>query len=307
MTRKTSSSKAAIAMLPSFLTALAGIGLLVAPASASSLLPHRAVYELSLVSADSEAGIAGAAGLFIFQATGSACAGWQLESTLVLTIEGRSGRQQQTRSSYSAFEASDGSAFTFESAVQTDGVSPERSLGEAVRQDNSTLSIEGEHVEGDAGGDETQRMLATSAPSETLFPNALTAHLLQAAQDGESLVFGTVFDGTHDNGLAQPFTATIGAREIPTVTEAIRARRQLSEERGDNHRGWDDFPKPTEAWPVTLRYFDPDRPDTGPSFTVSYLLDTNGVSENVTLAYEAFSLGGTLSDFEAFRPESCAD
>ena len=278
-----------------------------APAAASGLLPHRAVYDLSLASVDPNAGIAGAAGLFIFQTTGSACAGWHLESSLVLTLEGRGGGQQQTRSSYSAFEAPDGRLFTFETASETGGTSPERSLGEAMRQDDRSVVIEGRHIEAEPGGDEALRTLSTLAPQETVFPSALTVRVLEAARAGKPIIFGTVFDGTHDNGLAQPFTATIGSGTQPGVSEPIRARRQTEGDRGDAHRGWDDFPAPSDAWPVTLRYFDPDAPDSGPSFTVSYVLDTNGVSQEVMLIYDAFSLGGTLSDFEAFRPEPCAD
>lgn len=285
-------------------TVLPSAGIAIA-ADGANLLAHRAVYNLSLERAEPDSGIDGAAGLFIFQATGSACAGWAVESTLVLTMRGQSGRQQQTRTTYSAFEEPGGARFFYESTVESDGAPPEESHGEAICAASGALSIEGQFRETVEGGDLIQRTIQTDAPEETLFPNALTAFLLDAAQSGDALLFGTVFDGTHDDGLAQPFTASIAPATAPTVLEPIRARRQSNVEGGTLHTGWDDFPTPSKAWPVTLRYFNPDEPDSGPSFTVSYTLDTNGVSDNVVLAYDAFSLRGTLSDFEAFRPEPC--
>lgn len=134
---------------------------------------------------------------------------------------------------------------------------------------------------------------------------------MRAALAEEHLVFTSVFDGSHETGLAQPVTAIIGEAGAPTVVGPVRANadgdRQIDEDQGDRPESWGDFPAPTRAWPVTLSYFDPVEPDSGPSFVVSYSLDTNGVSDQLILDYGSFSLRGVLADFEAFRPSACVE
>jgi len=82
---------------------------------------------------------------------------------------------------------------------------------------------------------------------------------------------------------------------------------QSEDDAASQREVWEDFPTPARAWPVSLNYFDPQAPDTGPDFIVSYTLDTNGVSDQLVLDYGAFTLQGNLADFQAFRPDPCSD
>lgn len=272
------------------------------PASAD-LLAHRAVYELSLIDAERDSGIDNASGLFVFQVTGSSCAGWTMNSSMALSIVSQTGNALQTETDYQAFEASAGDIFTYESNTHTSGEDPTTVTGAAQRVGSGELSLRRlSEEEGTA-----------VAPVGTLFPNQLTEAVLQAAESQERLFYSNVFDGSHSTGQAQAVTAVIGERTTPSLVAPIRAQSRLSldEEleqlREDGLELWEDFDTPIAAWPVLLSYFDPLEPDSIPSFQVAYTLDSNGVSDDVLLHYSSFSLRGVLSDFTPFRPSVCAE
>lgn len=273
-----------------------------APAVAD-LLPHRAVYELSLSDAERESGVENASGLFVFQVTGSSCAGWTMNSSMALSIVNNAGNAFQTETDYQAFEAPAGDVFTYESNTHTSGEASSLVTGAAQRVGSGGLSMR-------RLSDEEATATAVAG---TLFPNQLTEAVLEAAENQEPLFFSTVFDGSHSTGQAQAVSAIIGQRTTPSLVAPIRAqsRLNLDEEsaqlREDGLELWDDFDTPIAAWPVLLSYFDPLEPDSAPSFQVAYTLDSNGVSDDVMLHYSSFSLRGVLSDFTPFRPASCAD
>jgi hypothetical protein len=273
----------------------------IAASDGLDLLAHRAVYELTLIDSERDSGIDFASGLFIFEVTGASCTGWTMASDMILSIEGRSGNTIRTQTSYRAFEDGAGQVFTFQTNTETNEEEPISVTGAAEREPAGNLTIRRFAEE------ET----TTAAMAETLFPNQLTEAVMRAALAEERLVFTSVFDGSHETGLAQPVTAIIGEAAAPTVLGPVRANadgdRQIDEDHADRPESWDDFPAPTRAWPVTLSYFDPVEPDSGPSFVVSYALDTNGVSDQLILDYGSFSLRGVLADFEAFRPSACVE
>jgi hypothetical protein len=266
-------------------------------ASNGELLAHRAVYELSLDRADQDSGVQDASGLFVFQVTGSACSGWNVISDIVLTIEDSMGGALRTETQYRAFEDDAGEIFTFQTNTRTSDGEPESVAGAAER---------------DADGNVTIRRFGmvqstSEGSAETLFPNQLTHAILNAAADGQRLLFTNVFDGSHEAGLVQPTTAVIGPTQAPSVVALIGAQRSSIGEQPVAERPWEDFPVPMQAWPVRLSYFDPLEADSTPSFEVSYTLDSNGVSDDLRLDYGSFSLRGELAGFAAFLPTECTD
>lgn len=271
--------------------------------TAAELLPHRAVYELSLIDAERDSGIETASGLFVFQVTGSSCTGWTMNSSMALSILSRAGNALQTETDYQAFEAPSGDIFTYESNTRTSGEAPSMITGAAQRVSSGELSMQ--RLSEDEG--------AATAAAGTLFPNQLTQAVLNAAEGREPLFFSNVFDGSHSTGQAQAVTAVIGERTRPSLVAPIRADSRLSLDdeltqlRQEGLELWEDFDTPIAAWPVLLSYFDPLEPDSAPSFQVAYTLDSNGVSDDVVLRYSSFSLRGVLSDFAPFRPTDCAE
>ncbi len=285
------SSSAKTALVPLFgLTMVAALG--ASQAVASDLVPHRAVYELSLLDAERNSGIAYASGLFVFEVTGGACEGWTLSSDMILSIEGGAGGAIRTQTSYRAFEDATGQIFTFQSNTETNDEEPISVTGAAEREASGSISIRRF----------ADRETSTAAIAETVFPNQLTEAVLAAAQGGERIMFSTVFDGSHDTGLAQPVTAVIGEPTEATVLGPISI---ASAQESEGEPVWEDYPSPTRAWPVKLSYFDPVDADAGPSFVVDFLLDTNGVSDQLVMDYGSFTLRGDLADFAPFRAEVC--
>lgn len=267
-----------------------------AHASTSELLSHRAVYDLNLVEAQNDSGIDFANGLFIFEVVGSSCAGWNMASDMILSLEGRGGGAVNTQTSYRAFEDGQGQVFTFQTNTETNEEEPVLVTGAAERAAAGELTIRRFAAE----------QTSTTAVEETLFPNQLTEAVLEAALAGDPLLFTSVFDGSHQSGQAQPATVIIGTPAMPTVVAPIGSATQAAADE-EGPESWEDFPTPTRAWPVTLSYFDPEEADAGPSFIVSYTLDTNGVSDALLLDYGSFTLSGTLVDFMAYETQPCRD
>lgn len=264
-------------------------------AHASDLLAHRAVYQLSLQSSERDSGIESAAGLYIFDVQGSACQGWYISSDMILSIGVASGATVRTQTRYQAFEDGEGNVFTYETRTEVNEDEPELVTGAAERLGTGGLSIR--HIAAEEN--------RTDAVPETLFPNQLTRALLSAAVNGDRVFFSTVFDGSHEHGLAQPASAVIGAPIAPSVLEP---RGEASSSEGDARpQRLESLPPPQQAWPITLSYFDPLSPDTGPDFEVEFKLDTNGIADALVLHYGAFTLTGELANLEAYVSEPCGE
>ena len=63
-----------------------------APSGAAILVPHRAVYEMTLDTSRPASGISGVKGRMVFEFAGSGCDGYTMNMRLVTRVEGSTGR-----------------------------------------------------------------------------------------------------------------------------------------------------------------------------------------------------------------------
>lgn len=257
-------------------------GFMTTAAGAASLLPHRAVYDISLLSAEEGASIADASGRMVFELTGSACEGYSVKYRFVTKLGDNDGSQVVTDFRVTTFEDPDGSAFSFASSNFVNNNQVDETRGHASRKD-SEVSV-------DLTKPEKEEI---SFPGEVLFPTQQFEGILVAAEEGKKLVQHLVFDGSEQG------------KKLFDATSIIGARGTLAEDETKSHLGQDVLAK-TPFWPVTISYFNQgENGELLPNYVTSFDMHNNGISRNITMDYGDMALKATLSNLEVLESVDC--
>ncbi|MEP0520358.1 MAG: cell envelope integrity EipB family protein [Hyphomicrobiales bacterium] len=251
-------------------------------ASAASLVPHRAVYDISLLRADDGASVADASGRMVFELTGSACDGYSVNYRFVTKLGDNDGSTVVTDFRVTTFEEPEGSSFSFASSNFVNNDQVEEVRGHASRED-SKVSV-------DLTKPEDEEVLLSG---EVLFPTQQFEGILKAAENGEKLVQHLVFDGSEQGKKMFDATSIIGARSV------------LPNDNDDQLLSQDALSK-TPFWPVTISYFDQGAGgELLPNYVTSFDMHDNGISRNITMDYGDMALKATLSDLEVLDAGNC--
>lgn len=264
------------------LFSLAVLGCASSVASAASLVPHRAVYDISLLRAEEGASVADASGRMVFELTGSACDGYSVNYRFVTRLGDNDGSTVVTDFRVTTFEDPEGSSFSFASSNFVNNNQVEEVRGHASRTD-SKIAVDLTKPE-----DEEVQF-----SGNVLFPTQQFEGILAAAENGEKLVQHLVFDGSEQGKKLFDATSIIGAREeLP----AADSNPLLSQ----------DAIAKTPFWPVTISYFDQGaNGELLPNYVTSFDMHDNGISRNITMDYGDMALKATLSDLEVLDGSSC--
>jgi len=257
------------------------------PASADApkvvLVPHRAIYELSLLSSRGVNGVDEARGRLVFEITGTACEGYATNFRQVTQLSGtESGGDRSFDVRSTSFESGDGTALNFTND-STRGDTTEHTEGRAKAGPNGIeISIQ--------KPEEAQ----LSAPADTLFPNAHIKRLIEEGYAGDKLFSTKIFDGSDTGRKVYDTLAVIGAPlpgDAGAESEPASKAAQLQ-----GH----------PSWPVTLSYFEPGGGgERQPAYVMSFVLYDNGVSRALKLNYGDFALKGDLKSIEFLSSSAC--
>ncbi len=253
-----------------------------ARAEGAVLVPHRAVYDLSLIGAPNARGVESARGRIAFDFTGDACEGYALNYRQVTVLEGGETGTRVSDLKSATFETGDGTSFRFRSESDMQGRSARRLVGDAERRDG-VLSVR-------IAQPKAERFTSGGDP---VFPTDHMKRLIEAAQAGRTTLSLKVFDGSDDGRKVYDTLAVIGRRIEPGAGAPVEPPLRTG-----------DFEK-LPRWPVTLSYFAPDRGEQTPIYTISFELYENGVSRDLRLDYGTFALKGELSQFELMPASAC--
>ncbi len=170
-----------------------------AQAQAGGLVSHRAVYELSLKSAEGAHAPAAARGLIVYDFQGSTCEGWTTTFRQVTDVTPSEGQTRRSDMTSTAFEEPDFSTMRFR--VETrEGDASKLVQGSAQRSDGG-LSIA-----------LTQPMRQkVDLGDEPRFPTHQMLGVLEAAEAGRTTYEVKLFDGS-DSGSKIYDTTTVIAR-----------------------------------------------------------------------------------------------
>ncbi len=254
------------------------IALSVGPARASpkvEVVPHRALYDMSLVSARQRSGIVEVTGVLLFQ-WGETCDGWTVEQRYKLRMLSADRPETEIRTNYVSWESKDGLSYRFNLRNQRNGVTSEEFRGAA-----------GLPAKGQAGSARYSRPDGRKErlPAGTVFPTEHTEMLIERALAGERLFTRTVFDGTTDFG-AMLINAFIGG----SLQVSPEAEEPLANVRG---------------WRMRLAFFPLDRETESPEYEVEIELQENGIARSVELDYGDFAIRGALAHLEALPEPGC--
>jgi len=244
-----------------------------ARADAPSLLPHRAVYDVSLASVSDTSDIEALTGRWVFDFSGSACKGYTAESRLVMKFETGEGPRLLDRR-VSSFEAADGQTFKFKSQSYTDQELEEEVVGTAARNDDV---IEVSYTKPENAD--------VTFGTPAVFPSGQVFEILEKARAGIRFYESAVFDGTEMVDDATTVSVVIGK---PKPLKQAATRTTLGEIGNDNFL------------PVTMAYFEPESDQEGErvsDYDVTFNMHESGVQTDILIRYEEYSMAADLVEF----------
>ena len=253
--------------------------------AASKLVPHRAIYEMTLDETRSASGITGIDGRMVFEFSGSPCDGYSLNMRMVTQMTDSQGHTNLTDLRSSTWEQGDGKKFRFQSAQYLNDKLGDVTMGRATR---------------DAPKDPIEVMLSQPSRAElnlggpVFFPTQHSIALIKKALAGQTVFQARIYDGSEKGRKVYETTAFIGSVVKPGADAAT-----LEEPAKDNRLG--ELP----SWPVSIGYFEGTGGDLTPSYQIDFRLYENGVSRQLLIDYGDFSINGTLSSLEYLKVKEC--
>jgi hypothetical protein len=250
-----------------------------------NLVPHRAIYELSLGKVrGGKASVQTARGRILYDFTGSACEGYTLEFRQVAELDNGEGKISLSDLRSNTWE--DGTARSYRFASQNhlnqklldavDGKAERSSGGIAV----TLTKPEPRKVDLDAA---------------IVFPTEHVRRIIQAARDGQTILEFPIYDGS-ETGEKVYNSLTVIGREIGP------GERDLADAASGNT-----VLAGLRRWPVTVSYFERNKPtgEQTPVYSISFDLYENGVSRTLVLDYNDFSISGVLKNIELKDSKPC--
>jgi hypothetical protein len=245
---------------------------------ARDMLAHRAAYRLTLARTREGGDIAQARGAMLYEVL-DACEGWATRQRFSLALTDRDGQEVETTSDYSTFETKDGRQLRFTLTQTTGGAVSQRVAGEAE------LTPEGGVVRYEQPQAKEERL-----PPGTMLPTAHTIAALNAAQAGQRLLVGPLFDGTTPDG----------AQDTTTFVSDWLAAQAVAR-----------FPalSPLGSARMRVAFFDRDAQTQGggaatPDYEVSLRYWTNGVADELRMDFGDFVVAGEMIEL-AEVPGGC--
>ncbi len=252
--------------------------------AAFELVPHRAVYAMTLNSTSLSGGVTGASGAMTYK-FGDSCDGWTVENKTVLTFAYNDGAPVATTWDFVTWESKDGLHYRFRVRSTRDGVVSDEIDGVA-------------NLDGRGKGGVAKFTLpepkTLRLPKGTLFPTEHTIRLLEAAQHGEHSLERVLFDGTGDDDIFD-VNAIIG-RPLPANANASPAEATP---------GVNASLLTAPSWHVQMAFFPRGSSDPTPDYEVALRYYLNGVADEVVQSFGSFSLKGTLQKLETLPRPDC--
>jgi hypothetical protein len=260
-------------------TALAATVVQPAMAAGPSLAAHRAIYDISLKSAEERTGIDGAQGRMVIEFLGSGCEGWTINFRMMNQFFLSGGKSRVLDSRSSMWESGDNDKLRYVQSQYVDS------------QLQEEKELKAELRDGKAAGTMTKpKVEAFTLPDGVAFPVGHQLKLVEAAMAGKTRDETLLYDGSDGANPAVAITF-IGNKQqagSPTTDEKLKGVSGLT------------------GWPVTISYYKPQKPDQEtPDYQVNMMLYQNGVSGDMTLNYGDFVLDARLSDIQMLAASEC--
>ncbi|WP_085904441.1 EipB family protein [Kiloniella majae] len=240
------------------------------------LLLHKATYDLRLNSSYQGA-ISSMGGQIEYDLT-SDCRGWLMTNELEMNVVYSTGQSMQMDLKINTWEALDGQRYRF-TVLQDGNLSGKsRYIGKSSREKSSDEKP-GKNVLAEITEPEQQSVEL----KDVIYPSAFLKDIILAAQDGETALNRTVFDGT----------AELEAFKVSAIILPNTEDDNASELKGKM------------SWKVFLAFYEVNSKSTLPIQEQTLTLYENGVVSAIDLDFGDFSVKGKLTGLEVNSAPQC--
>lgn len=247
------------------------------------LVPHRAVYDLSLLRSEGSKGVEAARGRIAMEFGGDACEGYTLKYRQVTVLDSTEAGSRTLDTQSATFESGDGLSMRFKSTSTAQGLVRDGIDGDAQLRPDGSLNV---HFKQPRNG-------SFAAAGQPIFPTDHMKRLIEMARKGEHTFSVRVYDGSDDGKKVYETLSVIGNRIEPGAGDHVEdpARQEAL--------------AAVPRWPVSISYFEEGKADREPAYTISFELYENGIARALKINYGEFSLKGELKSLE-IRPVASA-
>src|SRR3712207_2824942 len=152
------------------------------------LVPHRAIYDLSLLRSGGSKGLDSARGRIAMEFGGDACDGYTLKYRQVTVLSGNETGPRTIDTQTATFEAGDGLSIRFRTTSSTQGLAKGGVDGDAQLRPDGSLDVKFKQP----------RNEVFAAGGQPVFPSEHLKRLIEAARNGQSTLSVRVYDGSDD-------------------------------------------------------------------------------------------------------------
>ena len=250
-----------------------------------ALVPHRAVYDLTLGQTRENAHIASVRGRILYDFDGNACDGYTLQFRQVSELDTGEGKKSTSDLRSTTWEGGDAKQFNFASQNFVDQNLVDSVDGHAEHGATSQVDLnKPEHKVFDID-------------AAVVFPTQHMVRAIEAARAGKTILDFPVFDGS-DTGDKVYDTLTVIGRKLAT-----------DERKHEDAAATDLKLLGVARWPVTISYFEKGKKQKNseqtPVYAISFELYENGISRALSLDYNEFVVTGKLSSLEISDIKPC--
>lgn len=253
-------------------------------AARDKMVPHKALYDIEMVSKRSSSQIINISGKMFYEWK-PGCDAWTTDHRFNLFYEYADSPPIRITSDFSTYETFDGKSFDFTSRRKRNGELYQEIRGRAELGEN--------------GGEASYTLpegLVFDLKKKTQFPMAHSLEILARAAEGKKLYNAIIFDGSDEEGPVE-VNAFIGDK-IEAVPAAAKA------ETGEE-AGIDKSLLAPPAWKVRMAFFPLLEPTSDAEYEMDVVFHQNGVISDMLVEYRDFSVTQKLAALEKLEAEKC--
>ena len=257
-----------------------------APAGSIVLVPHRAVYDLTLGQTRENAQVAGVRGRILYDFDGNACDGYTLQFRQVSELDSGEGKISTSDLRSTTWEGGDARSFKFTSQNFLDQKLVDAVDGHAEHGASATAVdlVKPEH-----------KLLDIDAA--VVFPTEHMVRVIEAARAGKTILDFPVYDGSDSGDKVYDTLTVIGHKLAP------------DERKHDDAADAEPKLAATARWPVTISYFEKNKnqksTEQTPVYAIGFELYENGISRALSLDYNDFVVTGKLTSLQIKDVKPC--
>jgi hypothetical protein len=255
-----------------------------APDAPVVLVPHRAIYDLSLAQTRGNSQIVGVRGRILYDFSGNACDGYSLAFRQVSELDSGEGKVSTSDLRSTTWEDAAAKNFKFTSQNFVDESLVDSVDGKAVHDAGKTAvdlrKPENETLNFEAG---------------LVFPTEHMVRAIEAGRAGKTILSFPVYDGSDTGDKVFNTLTVIGQKIAP------------GERQHDDAAAHEAKLANVPRWPVTISYFAQNAKsgEQTPDYAISFELYENGISRALKLDYNDFVVTGKLTSLEIKKAKPC--